>query len=194
MDLISPKFRTREGEEREEETSPQSAVSLVSSWSQLDSGTNSRLEELCLPDCLPDSEDLLPCQGDSQANQLETTRVQDLETSEETREINLQNNCDNEELEEEVDVDENDENIANDEEKNDVCDKENLTPEENEETEVKTGKKKNKKRRKHAKKKPQTPLVVEAEADTWHTNKKHGIKCRASKALRYVRNHFNRIF
>ena len=83
MELISPKFRTVKQDE--EDTSPQSAKSLVSSWSQLDSGTNTRLEELCLPD----SEDLLPCQRDSApVAQLEDTRIADLESFEEEKESN----------------------------------------------------------------------------------------------------------
>ena len=159
MDLISPKFRAR-GEEEEVE-SPQSAQSLVSSWSQLDSGTNCRLEELCLPD----SEDLLPCQADPAASCPEPviTQLPDLETSQDRQEKLSPNNCDINEEEKEIIEEEEEEN---EEEKKDICDKENCTPEEEaEETEIKTGKKKNKKRRKHAKKKPQAPLVDEAEAD-----------------------------
>ena len=141
--------------------SPQSAQSLVSSWSQLDSGTNSRLEELCLPD----SEDLLPCQADPAASCPEPviTQLPDLETSQDRQEKLSPNNCDINEEEKEIIEEEEEEN---EEEKKDICDKENCTPEEEaEETEIKTGKKKNKKRRKHAKKKPQAPLVDEAEAD-----------------------------
>ena len=142
--------------------SPQSAQSLVSSWSQLDSGTNSRLEELCLPD----SEDLLPCQADPAASCPEPviTQLPDLETSQDRQEKLSPNNCDINEEEKEIIEEEEEE--ENEEDKKDICDKENCTPEEEaEETEIKTGKKKNKKRRKHAKKKPQAPLVDEAEAD-----------------------------
>ena len=162
VDLISPKFRTVKQEEWE--TSPQSGKSLVSSWSQLDSGTNSRLEELCLPDT--DTDQLLPCQRDeAPLGDLEDPRIADLESFEEEGESDLQNNCDNKEKEEVVE--ENEETILEDEgqNENDVCDKENLTPEENEEVEVKTGKRKNKKRRKHAKKKPQIPSTVEVETE-----------------------------
>ena len=72
--------------------SPQSAQSLVSSWSQLDSGTNCRLEELCLPD----TEDLLPCQGDLAVKIPEPTitQVSDLENSQEIQEKLFPNNCD----------------------------------------------------------------------------------------------------
>ena len=149
--------------------SPQSAQSLVSSWSQLDSGTNSRLEELCLPD----SEDLLPCDagqdgagdsGDMEVTSPEPiiTQVPRLEDGQEIQEKIVPNNCDINEEEKEIIEEEED---GNDEGKAEICDKENCTPEETEETEIKTGKKKNKKRRKHAKKKPQAPLVDEAEAD-----------------------------
>ena len=77
------------------------------------------------------------------------------------------NNCDIIEEEKEIiEEEEEEEEDANDEEKQEICDKENCTPEETDGTEIKTGKKKNKKRRKHAKKKPQAPLVGgEAEAD-----------------------------
>ena len=151
VDLISPKFLPR-GEEVE---SPQS---LVSSWSQLDSGTNSRLEELCLPD----SEDLQPCQASPEPA---TTQVPDLENCQEIQDKLAPNNCDSNEEEREI-MEEEEEVEENDEEKKEICDKENCTPEETEETGIKTGKKKNKKRRKHAKKKPQASLVVEAEAET----------------------------
>jgi len=143
--------------------SPQSAQSLVSSWSQLDSGTNCRLEELCLPD----TEDLLPCQGDLAVNIPEPTitQVSDLENSQEIQEKFSPNNCDIKADEKEIiqEEEEEEEENENEEEKKDICDKENCTPEETEETEIK--KKKNKKRRKHAKKKPQAPLVGEAESD-----------------------------
>ena len=147
--------------------SPQSAQSLVSSWSQLDSGTNSRLEELCLPD----TDELLPCEagagaGDTEASSPEPiiTQVPSLENGQEIQEKIFPNNCDINEEEKEI-IEEEEEEDGNDEEKAEICDKENCTPEETEETEIKTGKKKNKKRRKHAKKKPQAPLVDDAEAD-----------------------------
>ena len=161
MDLISPRFLTRPPGDHGDhaESNPQS---LVSTWSQLDSGTNSRLEELCLPD----SEDLLPCQADPAASCPEPviTQLPDLETSQDRQEKLFPNNCDINEEEKEIIEEEEEE--ENEEDKKDICDKENCTPEEEaEETEIKTGKKKNKKRRKHAKKKPQAPLVDEAEAD-----------------------------
>ena len=139
----------------------ESPQSLVSSWSQLDSGPNSRLEELCLPD----TEDLLPCRASPEPV---ITQVPDLgncqEDCQEIQEKLVPNNCDSNEEDKEI-IEEAEEEDENDDEKKDICDKENCTPEETEETEIKTGKKKNKKRRKHAKKKPQAPLVVEAETD-----------------------------
>merc|ERR1712105_126551 len=124
------------------------------------------LEELCLPD----TEDLLPCEagaGDAAPSITEPTitQVPDLENSQEIQEKLYPNNCDIIEDEKEIIEEEKEEEDGNDEEKQEICDKENCTPEETEGTEIKTGKKKNKKRRKHAKKKPQAPLVEEAEAD-----------------------------
>merc|ERR1712241_1153526 len=114
VDLISPKFLARE----EEVESPQSAQSLVSSWSQLDSGTNCRLEELCLPD----TEDLLPCQGDLAVKIPEPTitQVSDLENSQEIQEKLFPNNCDIKADEKEIiDEEEEEEENENEEEKKD---------------------------------------------------------------------------
>merc|ERR1712173_398308 len=103
VDLISPKFLAR-GEEVE---SPQSAQSLVSSWSQLDSVTNCRLEELCLPD----TEDLLSCQADLEAKIPEPiiTQVSDLDNNQEIQEKLSPNNCDINSDEKEINVEDEEE-------------------------------------------------------------------------------------
>merc|ERR1719300_487693 len=114
------------------DTSPQS---LVSSWSQLDSGDNSRLVELRSED--NEDEEMFPCHSDTSDN----AENENIERSELVKSLNESdiNVCDKKE-----------EFIGN----FDGDDKENVSPDENEDVEVKPGKKKNKKRRKHAKKKP----------------------------------------
>ena len=123
------------------DTSPQS---LVSSWSQLDSGDNSRLVELRSED--NEDEEMLPCHSDTSDNaENENIEHSDLVKSLNESDINV---CDKkEEFIENLDGDD-EEIIVN------SNDKENVSPDENEDVEVKPGKKKNKKRRKHAKKKP----------------------------------------
>ena len=147
VDLISPKFLTRPpGSGYNPDSNPQS---LVSSWSQLDSGTNSRLEELRVED--DGEEELYPCQGstedDSDKNE-DTEAISESVADTCDKDISI---CDNN-----GDTEEN-------------GDKENVSPDEEGEeeteagTETKPGKKKNKKRRKHAKKKPKEVTVNPAE-------------------------------
>ena len=151
MDLISPSFLTRHpGSEDNPDSNPQSIQSLVSSWSQLDSGTNSRLEELRVAD--DEEEELLPCHGSTGEGSDKNDNKEKVSESLLEPCDNDINNCDNH-----GDIDEN-------------IDKENLSVDEEEEeeaeeaeagTEVK--KKKNKKRRKHAKKKPKGVTITTAE-------------------------------
>ena len=150
VDLISPSFLTRHpGSGDNPDSNPQSIQSLVSSWSQLDSGPNSRLEELRVVD--DEEEELLPCQGSTGESSDKNDNNSD-KVSESLLEAcdNDINNCDNN-----GDIEEN-------------VDKENLSFDEEEDgdeaeagTEVK--KKKNKKRRKHAKKKPKGVTITTAE-------------------------------
>ena len=151
VDLISPSFLTRHpGSGDNPDSNPQSIQSLVSSWSQLDSGTNSRLEELRVAD--DDEEELLPCRGSSEEDSDKNDKTEPVsETAPEICDNDI-NNCDKN-----GDIENN-------------ADKENLSPEEEEEdeeadagSEVKSGKKKNKKRRKHAKKKPKSVTLPTAE-------------------------------
>merc|ERR1712098_314560 len=142
VDLISPKFLGKHvADTGTGDTSPQS---LVSSWSQLDSGDNSRLVELRSED--NEDEEMFPCHSDISDNaENENVEHSDLVKSLNESDINV---CDKKEEfignsdgdDEEIIVNSND--------------KENVSPDENEDLEVKPGKKKNKKRRKHAKKKP----------------------------------------
>jgi len=142
VDLISPKFLGKHvADTCTGDTSPQS---LVSSWSQLDSGDNSRLVELRSED--NEDEEMLPCHSDTSDN----AENENIEHSELVKSLNESdiNVCDKkEEFIENLDGDD-EEIIVN------SNDKENVSPDENEDVEVKPGKKKNKKRRKHAKKKP----------------------------------------
>ena len=148
VDLITPGFLTRPpGSGDNPDSNPQSIQSLVSSWSQLDSGTNSRLEELRVVD--DEEEEMLPCQGSSEEDSDKNEKVS--ETALETCDNDIRN-CDNN-----GDIEDN-------------ADKENFSPEgedDDEEadagSEAKTGKKKNKKRRKHAKKKPKGVTITTAE-------------------------------
>ena len=151
VDLITPGFMTRPpGSGDNPDSNPQSIQSLVSSWSQLDSGTNSRLEELRVQD--DEEEEMLPCQGSSEEDSDKVDNTEKVsETALETCDNDIRN-CDNN-----GDIEDN-------------ADKENLSPEgedDDEEadagTEAKSGKKKNKKRRKHAKKKPKGVTITTAE-------------------------------
>ena len=152
VDLISPSFLTRHpGSGDNPDSNPQSIQSLVSSWSQLDSGNNSRLEELRVAD--DDEEELLPCRGSSEEGSDMIDKTEQVsETAPEICDNDI-SNCDN-----------------NGDIENNADDKENLSPEEEDEdeeadagSEVKSGKKKNKKRRKHAKKKPKSVTLPTAE-------------------------------
>ena len=148
VDLISPSFLTRHpGSGDNPDSNPQSIQSLVSSWSQLDSGPNSRLEELRVVD--DEEEELLPCQGSTGESSDKNDNIDKVSESHHEACDNDINNCDNT-----GDIEEN-------------VDKENLSFDDEEDgeeagTEVKK-KNKNKKRRKHAKKKPKGVTSTTAE-------------------------------
>ena len=152
VDLISPSFLSRHpGPGDNPDSNPQSIQSLVSSWSQLDSGTNSRLEELRVED--NDEEELLPCQGSTEEDSDKNDNIERVSES-------VLETCDNDI----INCDTNGDVEAKD-------DKENLSPDEEEDGDeeadvdpgAKSGKKKNKKRRKHAKKKPKSVTIITAE-------------------------------
>ena len=152
VDLISPGFLTRHpGSEENPDSNPQSIQSLVSSWSQLDSGNNSRLEELRVAD--DEEEELLPCRGSGEEDSDKNDKTETVSVTAAEICDNDISNCDN-----------------NGDIENNADDKENLSPEEDDEdeeadagSEVKSGKKKNKKRRKHAKKKPKGVTISTVE-------------------------------
>eukprot|EP00092_Neocalanus_flemingeri_P031372 GFUD01034075.1.p1 GENE.GFUD01034075.1~~GFUD01034075.1.p1 ORF type:complete len:1174 (-),score=191.56 GFUD01034075.1:154-3675(-) len=159
-DIFSPKFLDR-GEQQHTHgfVATGTQDSLVSNWSQLDSGNNSRLEDLCIKD------NMLPCERDPSSEegdaeeppmypmeaQTKSHIVEKIQTVTETvatpvvqksicpspkpsipvEETNL---CDKKDIE------------------SNPCDKENLSPIIPDESEVKNTGKKNKKRRKHQKK------------------------------------------
>jgi len=138
-DIFSPKFlETQTSPEKQGLIDSEQPDSIVSTWSQLDSGTNTRLEDLCVAEPMhlcerdPDSspvgvveEDNDHLAGDVVCPAPADNRLPADNILEET------NLCDNEEIE------------------STPCDKENLNPVIVEECEPK---KKNKKRRKHQKK------------------------------------------
>ena len=138
-DIFSPKFlETQTSPAKQGLIDTEQPDSIVSTWSQLDSGTNTRLEDLCIAEPMhlcerdPDSspvgvveEDNDHLAGDVVCPAPADNRLPADNILEET------NLCDNEEIE------------------STPCDKENLNPVIVEECEPK---KKNKKRRKHQKK------------------------------------------
>eukprot|EP00090_Calanus_glacialis_P028589 TRINITY_DN458_c0_g1_i1.p1 TRINITY_DN458_c0_g1~~TRINITY_DN458_c0_g1_i1.p1 ORF type:complete len:1157 (-),score=196.13 TRINITY_DN458_c0_g1_i1:177-3647(-) len=163
-DIFSPKFLDRgETKNNTEFVATGKQDSLVSNWSQLDSGNNSRLEDLCIKD------NMLPCERDpsSEEGDAEETPMYPVEgeikshvavsiavVKEKDTKLEVQESicpspktklparnyieethlCDKEIIE------------------STPCDKENLNPIIPDESEAKTTGKKNKKRRKHQKK------------------------------------------
>ena len=134
MELITPHFLTGAGGDHGQSSGP---MSLVSSWSQLDSlssGAN-RLDQVT--DMVVE-EEMLPCESEVTKDTAPDSDDIICDTTQETNTDNVAPDC---------------------------CDKENVSPDEDEEEEEdkeqdpKPGKKKNKKRRKHAKKKPKEPSV-----------------------------------
>lgn len=150
MDLISPRFLTRPpgGHGDNAESNPQS---LVSTWSQLDSGNNSRLQELRAEEVEAEEAEMLPCRATAEPEEGEGISddvvVKPPETPSDEEEPH-------ELREDDISVCDNDEKK---EDENPNCDKENVSPDDEGDDvgEPEPGKKKkNKKRRKHAKKKP----------------------------------------
>jgi len=150
-DIFSPKFLDRVPPLEESRQD-----SIVSNWSQLDSGVNSRLEELC------PKESMMPCQRNPNEEETETvseqTEYQEVKTVDtviesttkvEVNEAQITSPTTNlpvRNLVEESNLCDSDDIVTS------PCDKENLNPEGKEETETKPAGKKNKKRRKHQKK------------------------------------------
>jgi len=159
-DIFSPKFLERDGQNVTPGfvgTGKQD--SLVSNWSQLDSGNNSRLEDLCTKD------NMLPCERDpsSEEGEAEETPMYPMEVETKSQVVEVIQT--NRELETTpvvqksilppknltLPVDNEERNLCDKEEiETNPCDKENLNPIIPDESEAKT--KKNKKRRKHQKK------------------------------------------
>ena len=161
-DIFSPKFLDRgEPKYNPEFVATGKQDSLVSNWSQLDSGNNSRLEDLCSKDNMlpcerdPSSEEgdaeetpMYPVEGEIKSHVAESiavvkeTKLEDQESicpSPNTKlparnYIEETHLCDKEVIE------------------SNPCDKENLNPIIPDESEAKATGKKNKKRRKHQKK------------------------------------------
>ena len=154
VDLISPSFLTRHpGSGDNPDSNPQSIQSLVSSWSQLDSGTNSRLEELRVAE--DEEEELLPCQGSTGECSDKNDNSEKVSESLVEACDNDINNCDNNGyFEENVDK----ESLSYDEEEEEAEEAEAGS-----EAGSEVKKKKNKKRRKHAKKKPKGVTITTAE-------------------------------
>ena len=150
MDLISPRFLTRPPGDHGDhaDSNPQS---LVSTWSQLDSGNNSRLQELRAEEVEAEEAEMLPCRATAEPEEGEGISddvvVKPPETPSDEEEPH-------ELREDDISVCDNDEKK---EDENPNCDKENVSPDDegDDAGEPEPGKKKkNKKRRKHAKKKP----------------------------------------
>jgi len=148
-DIFSPKFlETQTAPKQQEFKATEQPDSIVSTWSQLDSGTNSRLEDLCVAEpmhlCERDPDSSPAGEGGGDSDQLAGDVVNPAPVDNRLladNDLEEKNLCDNEEIE------------------STPCDKENLNPVIVEECEPK---KKNKKRRKHQKKtRLETPGVEE---------------------------------
>jgi len=163
-DLFSPKFLDKQEPHRNHGfVATGKPDSLVSNWSQLDSGNNSRLEDLCVKD------NMLPCERDPSSEEAEDEDAPMYPVEGETKSQVVENIQVIKEKETQQEVPEsicppphtrlpasNTEEETNLCDKDVIestpCDKENLNPVIPDESEAKTTGKKNKKRRKHQKK------------------------------------------
>merc|ERR1711892_1027830 len=163
-DLFSPKFLDKQEPHRNHGfVATGKPDSLVSNWSQLDSGNNSRLEELYIKDNMlpcerdPSSEEgeaeeipMYQMEGETKSHSVEELQtVKEVETKPEVQKsicpppnatIPARKSLEETHLCDKVEIESN------------PCDKENLNPIIPDESEAKPAGKKNKKRRKHQKK------------------------------------------